>query len=73
MLRITREGNVLRLEGQIIGPWVEELRRAVNGGGLTIDLSDVTFADWDGAVLLAELRKRATLTGCSAFLKQQIQ
>ncbi len=69
----------LRLEGQIVGPWVDELRRASgkyqgNGHRLTLDLTDVTFADRDGIALLSGLRSHAIrLTGCSPFLDEQLK
>src|ERR1041385_6195531 len=67
MLRISLAGpegksSTLRLEGQIIGPWVEELRKTAegfrdNGHRVTLDLAEVTFADREGVALLARDRK----------------
>jgi len=55
MLRISRIESssgevVLRLEGSLIGPWVDELRRSCaavcnNGRQLSLDLTEVLFAD----------------------------
>jgi hypothetical protein len=64
MLRITEqslapERRAIVLEGHLVGPWVEELRRVVGGGGfaqLRIDLSALSFADADGLALLRTLR-----------------
>jgi ABC-type transporter Mla MlaB component len=69
----------LRLEGQIVGPWVEELRRASekllgNGHRLTLDLTEVTFADSAGVALLLSLREKViSLTGCSSFIEEQLR
>jgi hypothetical protein len=74
MLRITRAaGPVLKLEGRLVGPWVDELGRAcgavVPPARLCLDLTAVTFADEAGARLLRELRQRgAVLTGCSGYV-----
>ncbi len=67
MLRITEQslspaaadGRAIVLEGRLVGPWVEELRRVVGGIGhreLTIDLGALSFADADGLTLLRSLR-----------------
>lgn len=66
MLRITIEknsrGTTFRLEGRLMGPWVEELgrvwRSALNGsseGCICVDLSDVTFVGEDGKSLLEQM------------------
>jgi len=64
VLRITAVSTskvVLKLEGRLIGPWVEELRKTVSRadlrGGLEIDISDLTFADHDGEKALQWLHK----------------
>lgn len=53
---------VLRLEGRLVGPWVDELRKAVFGTNgwsqrLEIDVTDLTFADDDGENALCWLHK----------------
>jgi anti-anti-sigma factor len=69
----------LRLEGQITGPWVDELRRACekflgNGHRLLLDLTEVTFADATGVALLVKLRThQIELAGCSPFLQEQMK
>lgn len=52
----------LKLEGQIVGPWVEllgqecrTLRAGATGRGLQLELSHVTYADPAGRQLLREL------------------
>ena len=65
MLRITASTSdkvVLKLEGRLVGPWVDELRKIVwrtDGGrqGLEIDVEDLTFADDDGEKTLSWLHR----------------
>jgi anti-anti-sigma regulatory factor len=78
MLKITEEKNsrstTLRVEGRLVGPWVDELERAWRGvssdssdGRVTVDLSDVTFVGEEGKKLLeAMYAKGAKLkaSGC---------
>ena len=80
MLRITEQSphpqaadrRALVLEGRLVGPWVEELRRVLGGtepGGITIDLSALSFADGDGLTLLRNLRDAgAELASASPFI-----
>jgi hypothetical protein len=63
MLRITVvEGTSgvsrIKLEGRLVGPWVDELRRvtAALPGTLALDLSALTFADAGGTALIQGLR-----------------
>ena len=65
MLKITtvRDGDriTLRLDGRLVGPWVEEFRKAVDacgGAAITVDLSNTTFADGRGRQVLADVRAR---------------
>jgi anti-anti-sigma regulatory factor len=65
MLRITVDngGEVLtiKLEGELVGPWVEAAERAwldaiaKAAKSVTVDLSEVTFLDEDGKELLARM------------------
>jgi anti-anti-sigma regulatory factor len=90
MLRISQrpaqnEGGAtyLQLEGQVTGPWVEELRRVCtetsgnNGHSkdhLVIDLAGVSFLDADGIALFHELAARRVLfTNCSPFVAEQLR
>jgi len=63
MLRITTtigDRILLKLEGRLVGPWVDELRNTVwrtNGEALDIDVEDLTFADDDGERALAWLHR----------------
>jgi anti-anti-sigma regulatory factor len=90
MLRITDgrtadepNSGMLRLEGQVTGPWVEELRRVCNeliskrGDAtqrLVLDLSNVSFVDANGIALFRELTAHlVSLTNCSAFVTEQLK
>lgn len=90
MLRISQraaeneDGPIyLWLEGQVTGPWVEELRRVCtetlgnNGNSkehLVIDLAGVSFLDADGITLFHELAARRVLfTNCSSFVAEQLR
>ena len=84
MLKIERlEGQddpvTLRLEGRVIGPWVDEVRRScepllAEKAGIALDLSGVAFIDRDGVALFRRLRQsRVALLNCSAFLAEQLK
>ena len=71
---------VLRLEGNLSGQWVEELRRVTSeplrepAARLVLDLAEVTFIDADGLALLRELSIRhVILTNGSLFVTQQLK
>jgi hypothetical protein len=79
MLRITTQSTdesavLLKLEGKLLGPWVEELERSINGSmrrpnALRLDLSALTFADGVGIQVLSKLiRGGAILTACSGYI-----
>jgi ABC-type transporter Mla MlaB component len=74
MLRITRAadagGTLLRLEGKLLAPWVPELLAQcsdVDGrtGQLSLDLSQVGFADSEGLAALRQLVNQGVLVRCS--------
>ncbi len=73
------KATTLRLAGRLIGPWVEELRRAcepilASGDSLAIDLSEVSFVDQAGVELLGRLRGReAVLSNCSGFVTELLK
>jgi hypothetical protein len=82
MLRIVTiepaEGRaVLQLEGQIIGPWIDELERtcgALAGRALTLDLTSVSFVERRGVQLLRSLDARGVpLLHCSPFVAEQLR
>ena len=84
MLRITRMvGNdsveILKLEGKLQGPWVDEAHdayalSAAQASRTCLDLSGLTFADGEGAALLRELiRSGAQVVGCSSYIAELLQ
>ena len=71
MLRITvmeqGESTAIRLEGKLVGPWVEELKqcwRMISAGptnkNLRAELDAVTYVDASGKELLQEMRRAGT-------------
>ena len=78
MLRISKiGGNVLKLEGRLVGRWVELLAEACRSetfgedGVLTLDLSGVTIASKEGISLLQSLRDQGVkFVSCSPFLTE---
>jgi anti-anti-sigma regulatory factor len=84
MLKISYDSDsslarqVLRLEGQIAGRWVAELRRVYderrdNSHPLTIDLKDVTFIDRSGVAFFADVYPEVVLVNCSLFAAEQLK
>jgi hypothetical protein len=81
VLKITRlfhKGRCLtiKLEGEILGPWVDAARDACSTGGrrprrLHLDLAAVTYADAAGTQLLRDLmREGIEIAACSSFLAE---
>jgi len=70
---------LLRLEGQVIAGWVEELRNLSEvalrqGKRLVVDLSGVSFLDRDGTVLLASLKSRkVALVNAQPFVAELLR
>jgi ABC-type transporter Mla MlaB component len=81
MLRITRQPIdemtiLLKLEGKLLEPWIEELQRSISGSAnsIELDLSALTFADSAGIIALANLiRRGAKLTACSGYVAALLQ
>jgi RNA polymerase sigma-70 factor (ECF subfamily) len=76
MLRITssrQDGTTrIRLEGKLVGPWVAECRalcaaETARGQELALDVSEVRFADQEGARLLRELAVAGQVERSSGF------
>ena len=69
----------IRLEGQVRGLWVEELRRSceqllARGSSLRLDLNDVSFVDIHGVALCRTLRERnVAILRCSPFVAEQLK
>jgi ABC-type transporter Mla MlaB component len=78
-IRDSEEAVGLELEGKLVGPWVEELRRLSHEAlsqkkSVTLDLGKVWFVDLRGVALLQELsRQRVSQINCSQFLSQQLK
>lgn len=84
MLRIhisdaERETATIRLEGRVIGPWVDEVRRVcegilAHGTRLVLDLSAVAFVGQEGIELFRALRERhVVFRNCSPFVGAQLK
>jgi ABC-type transporter Mla MlaB component len=84
MLKITDQnssddGTTLHLEGEVIGPWVMELRRSCEqelerGRRLILNLAGVSFIDRHGLALIQELMTyQVQLINCSPFLTEQLK
>jgi len=73
------EATNFQLEGKLVGPWVEELRRVSDAALMTseavsLDLEKVWFVDSQGIVLLRDLAKRhVAQINCSQFISQQLK
>jgi hypothetical protein len=69
-------GRTLKLEGKLLGPWVDELRNVCTqplnrAEQVGLDLAAVTFVNAAGAKLLRELiREGIIITQCSAFVAE---
>jgi anti-anti-sigma regulatory factor len=84
MLRISETGTLnqivtLKLEGNVAGPWVAELRKACDsllseGRALRLDLAEVEFLDRTGTTVIASLKLRGVfLENCSPFITEQLR
>jgi hypothetical protein len=86
MLKITHvdeKPQTLRLEGDVSGPWVAELRRVCfdtlghapeRGSHLVLDLGGVSFLDVDGIALFRDLaRQQVLFTNRSLFIAEQLK
>ncbi len=66
----------LKLEGKLLGPWVDELRRVceelrVPPSNLCLNLRGVTFVDAAGFSLLVDLvRRGTTVSECTGFVEE---
>jgi hypothetical protein len=81
VLKITRLSHkggrlTIRLEGEILGPWVGAVREACTKRGrrpgrLRLDLAAVNYADAAGTQLLRDLmREGIEIAACSSFLAE---
>jgi hypothetical protein len=83
LLRISvvqdRNAVCFLLEGRLVGPWVDELRRvwqqgagSGNGSQLTVDLRGLTAMDTRGQRLLEELLQHGATLRCSDVMNQYL-
>jgi ABC-type transporter Mla MlaB component len=69
----------LQLEGNLVGPWVEELRKLSHEAlslqkNVSLDLERVRFVDSRGVTLLRDLaRRQVSQLNCSQFVSQQLK
>ncbi len=77
MLKITKDETELKLEGRLVGRWVDLLEEICEGharekeASLVLDVSAVSFADRNGVQLLHRLRNQGVaFQGCSPFLEE---
>lgn len=83
MLKISESSEsgqaTLQLAGRLAGEWVHELKTACEGARaehrrVLLDLSDVTFVDRVGAVLIRDLQRQGiSLINCSPFVTEQLK
>ncbi len=70
---------ILKIEGRLVGPWVNELRNACEQQlaikhSLNLDVADVAFADQAGLNLLLCLRGQGVrLLNGSPFLEEELR
>ena len=84
MLKITRlarkgRGLTIKLEGEIVGPWVGAVSDACTKRGRRsarrrLDLAAVTYVDAAGVELLRDLMAEGVeITACSSFVRELLQ
>ncbi len=83
MLRITAIRNesqtILRLEGKLLEPWIEEFRGAftrakTQSGQVVFNLADLTYADEAGIRLLRDSAQMGVaISECSAFVAELLR
>ena len=79
LIELESDIPTLRLEGRVIGPWVEELRRScekalARSARLSLDLSEVSFVDRDGVELFRSLpTRRVAFLNCTGFVAELLR
>jgi hypothetical protein len=84
MLRLTRISGkhpteTIKLEGKLLGPWVDEVRKACTVGAgpssrINLDISALTFVDAAGEELLRDLIGRGVeVVACSGFVAELLR
>ena len=84
MIRLTRIAGpratqTIKLEGKLLGPWVDEVRKACASGAAptgrtSLDLAALTFVDAAGVGLLRELIDRGIeVDVCSSYVAELLR
>ena len=84
MLRLTRlagthRTQAIKLEGKLLGPWVDEVSRACAAGTdsssrINLDLSALVFVDAAGERLLRDLIARGIeVVACSSYVAELLR
>lgn len=75
----TKDEMTLKLEGKVVGPWVQEIRETcnqalLNFNRLILDMSEVSFIERNAIPLFQELQNRnVVFINCSPFLSEQFK
>jgi hypothetical protein len=78
-LPVRNGAATLRLEGRLVGPWVAEAGPLCNRlldelFALKLDLTDLSYVDRNGAMLLVRLRARGvSFVNSSPFVEEQLK
>jgi hypothetical protein len=76
---VTHGTQIIKLEGKLVGPWVDEVRKACAAGAdpscLTeLDLSALVFVDVAGERLLRDLIARGIeVVACSGYVAELLR
>jgi len=79
VIRDSQKGTRFEVEGWLVGPWVEELRRLsdqalADSGALSLDLERLWYVGPNGVALLRDLaRRNVAQVNCSPFIQQQLK
>jgi ABC-type transporter Mla MlaB component len=83
MLKITSQANdgslLVRLEGKLVGPWVNEARvqldrTVANRSAIRLDLAKLSFVDRAGTSLLHDLVSRGfAIESCSNYVAELLE
>ncbi len=84
MLRLNRIAGThptqtIKLEGKLLGPWVDEVRQACAAGTdpsgrISLDLSALTFVDAAGEGLLLDLIARGIeVVACTSYVAELLR
>jgi anti-anti-sigma regulatory factor len=78
-IAVTHSTQTIKLEGKLIGPWVDEVRKASASGTvpsrrISLDLSALAFVDAAGERLLCDLIGRGMeVVACSSYVAELLR